>query len=50
MSLPLKADICPRGLNVRFVAKAEVAIIVQPAAKDAVPEMGVRADWPRGPN
>ena len=49
-----EADITERNWDVRFVPKAEVAVIrsveliVQPDAHDAVGEMGVRADWPPG--
>jgi hypothetical protein len=46
-ALPPKADIAQHGGNVRFVPKAEVAVIrsveliVQPDAHDVVGEMGV---------
>jgi hypothetical protein len=49
-AIPPKADIRQRDLDVRFVPKAEVAVIrsveliVHPGAKDPVGEMGVRGD------
>jgi hypothetical protein len=51
-ALPPKADIREHSCDVRYVPQAEVAairsaeLIVQPAAKDAVGEMGVRGDLP----
>jgi hypothetical protein len=53
-ALPPKADIAERDWDVRFVPKAEVAVIrsvdliVQPGAKDAVGEMGVSGSWSPG--
>jgi hypothetical protein len=53
-ALPPKADIGGVSSDVRFVPKADVAVIgsveliVQPGANDGVGEMGVREGLPTG--